>query len=97
MPLDEYRDRLAAYWRAGYHDNLNQIEEILLGDTQAYVFFARHHGDLHSYVRARRRLKEAETLHLFRQIVSAVLHCHENGIVLRGLKLRMFVFKDAEK
>ncbi len=49
LPLEEYRDRLAAYWRVGYHDNINQIEEILLGETKAYVFF-RCVTDSRSYV-----------------------------------------------
>jgi len=97
IPIEKYRDSLAAYWQVGFHDNINEIKEILLGDAHAYVFFARHYGDLHSYVRAKRRLKEAEALRLFHQIVAAVIHCHDNGIVLRGLKLRMFVFKDSDK
>ncbi len=97
IPIEKYRDTLSAYWTVGHHEHINEVEEVLLGESQAYVFFQPHHGDLHSYVRARRRLKEAETLRLFRQIVAAVEHCHDSGVVLRGLKLRMFVFKDADK
>lgn len=97
VPLDKYRDVLSAYWCVGTHDHINEVEEILLGETQAYVFFARNYGDLHSYIRAKRKLKEAEASRLFNQIVSAVRHCHQNGIVLRDLKLRKFVFKDAER
>lgn len=97
IPLERYRDTLSAYWQTGSHDHINEIEEVLLGETQAYVFFPCSYGDLHSYVRSRRKLKEAEAMRLFWQIVSAVQHCHENGVVLRDLKLRKFVFKDAEK
>ena len=79
------------------HEHVNQIEEILLGETQAYVFFARNYGDLHSYVRSKRKLKEAEAIRLFYQVASAVAACHENGVVLRDLKLRKFVFKDEAK
>jgi tribbles-like protein len=68
-----------------------------LGETNAYVFFETSYGDLHSYVRDRRRLKEEEASRLFGQIVSAVDECHENGIILRDLKLRKFVFKDKER
>lgn len=94
VPIEKYRDILSAYWRVGQHEHVTQINEIILGDSQAYVFFPKHHGDLHSYVRNKRKLKEAEAVLLFNQIVEAVAHCHENGIVLRDLKLRKFVFKD---
>ena len=97
IPLEKYRSVLAPYWQTGSHKYLNEIEEIILGVTKAYVFFARHYGDLHSYVRRRRRLKEHEASRLFLQIVHAVLHCHESGVVLRDLKLRKFVFKNPER
>ena len=41
--------------------------------------------------------KESEALRLFQQIVTIVNDCHENGICLRDLKLRKFVFTDPEK
>lgn len=59
-----------------------------------YLLLEGHHGDLHAYVRARRRLREPEARRLFRQAVKAVAICHENGVVLRDLKLRKFVFAD---
>jgi len=97
IPMKRYRDIVSSYWRVGNHININEIIEILLGDTQVYVFFRKHYGDLHSYVRNKRKLKESEASKLFYQIVSAVNSCHENGIVLRDLKLRKFVFKDSAR
>jgi len=97
IPIDKYRETLAAYWRINSHPNINNIEEILLGETKAYVFFKRSYGDLHSYVRTKRKLREPEASRLFRQIMEAVASCHENGIILRDLKLRRFVFKDPER
>ena len=88
---------MAAYWNVNSHENVNEIEEIILGETQAYVFFPQSYGDLHSYVRTKRKLRENEAAHLFGQIVAAVAHCHSNGVVLRDLKLRKFNFKDEEK
>ncbi|KAL2082121.1 hypothetical protein ACEWY4_021939 [Coilia grayii] len=92
-----YQESLAAYFALGAHQHINQIVEILLGETRAYVFFERSHGDLHSFVRSCRRLREDEAARLFYQIASAVAHCHEHGLVLRDLKLRKFVFKNEER
>ncbi|XP_029457400.1 NUAK family SNF1-like kinase 1 isoform X2 [Rhinatrema bivittatum] len=44
-------------------------------------------GELYDYISERRRLSERETRHFFRQIVSAVHHCHKSGVVHRDLKL----------
>jgi len=97
VSLDCYRDRLASYFRVDAHAHINHIHEILLGDTKAYCIFPPSHGHLHSYVREKRRLRELEAQRLFYQIVKAVDHCHDNGIILRDLKLRRFVFKDRER
>uniref|UniRef100_A0A3B1JPN1 Tribbles homolog 2 n=1 Tax=Astyanax mexicanus TaxID=7994 RepID=A0A3B1JPN1_ASTMX len=86
--ISRYQESLAAYFVLGAHQNINQIVEILLGDTRAYVFFERSHGDMHSFVRTCKKLREEEAARLFYQIVSAVAHCHDNGLVLRDLKLR---------
>lgn len=54
-------------------------------------------GDLHSYVRVKKRLKESEAKLFFRQMCEIVKACHEQGIILRDLKLRKFVFATPEK
>ncbi|KAJ8384053.1 hypothetical protein AAFF_G00211850 [Aldrovandia affinis] len=95
--IARYQESLAAYFRLSAHRNINQIVEILLGDTKAYVFFERSHGDMHSFVRACKKLREDEAARLFRQIASAVAHCHDNRLVLRDLKLRKFVFKNEDR
>jgi len=97
LPLNHYRELLAPYFRLGSHEGIVQLQEVIVGATCVYAFFARHHGDLHSHVRAARRLRDTDAAHLFAQIASVVAHCHESGIVLRDLKLRKFVFKDPEK
>ncbi|KAK1332120.1 hypothetical protein QTO34_007806 [Cnephaeus nilssonii] len=73
------------------------IVEVILGETKAYVFFEKDFGDMHSYVRSRKRLREEEASRLFKQIVSAVAHCHQSAIVLGDLKLRKFVFSTEER
>ncbi|XP_062406655.1 tribbles homolog 2 [Sardina pilchardus] len=95
--IRRYQESLAAYFALGAHQHINQIVEILLGETRAYVFFERSHGDMHSFVRSCKRLREEEAARLFRQIAAAVAHCHEHGLVLRDLKLRKFVFKNEER
>lgn len=95
--INKYRDSLSAYWQVDAQENISSISEIILGETKAYVFFDRHYGDLHSYIRQKKKLKEEEAKNLFRQIVSAVKHCHDSGVILRDLKLRKFVFKNKER
>lgn len=95
--ISKYRESLCAYWQVDSHENISSISEIILGETKAYVFFERNYGDLHSYVRQKKRLKEDEAARLFHQIVKAVKHCHDNGVILRDLKLRKFVFKNKER
>ena len=97
IAMNKYREFVAPYFQIEEHDNVNKIVEVVLGDSQAYVIFEPSHSDLHSYVRSKRRLKEAECCKLFKQIVETVEHCHENGVILRDLKLRKFVFKNKER
>ena len=73
------------------------FQEVVVGQKNIYLMFPPCHGDLHSYVRTRRRLREPGARHLFRQIVSAVHEAHCKGIVLRDLKLRKFVFTDESR
>uniref|UniRef100_A0A4D5R9F4 Tribbles-like protein 2 n=1 Tax=Scolopendra viridis TaxID=118503 RepID=A0A4D5R9F4_SCOVI len=87
----------AAHYRLDSHDHINEIQEVLIGETKTYIFFPPSYGDLHSYMRTRRRLRESEAQRLFAQVAAAVAHCHENRVVLRDLKLRKFVFKDPER
>lgn len=95
--MDQYRETLSPYWQVDCHDHIAACTEVVQGQSKAYIFFPKNYGDLHSYVRQKKRLREDEAQFLFRQIVSAICHCHENGVILRDLKLRKFVFKDPEK
>lgn len=94
IPLHGYQERLAAYTRIGHHDNICGLLDVVVGQESVYVFLPGHHGDMHAYVRSRKRLGEEEAGHLFAQMLNAVMHCHGHGVVLRDLKLRRFVFTD---
>ena len=95
--ITRYWESLAAYFQVPAHTNLNQIIDTVIGDTMAYVFFEYSYGDLHSCLRSLRKFREDEAARLFHQIVSAVAHCHDNGVIMRDLKLKRFVFKDKDR
>lgn len=94
LPLRGYQERLAAYNRIGHHDNICGVLDVVIGQDNVYIFLPGHHGDMHAYVRSRKRLDEEEAQLLFAQMLNAVTHCHQHGVVLRDLKLRRFVFTD---
>uniref|UniRef100_T1ITC7 Protein kinase domain-containing protein n=1 Tax=Strigamia maritima TaxID=126957 RepID=T1ITC7_STRMM len=88
---------MSAYFRVESHKHINEVQEIIIGKSKTYIFLPHNYGDLHSYVRQKRRLREYEARELFKQVANAVSHCHKKGIVLRDLKLRKFVFNDVER
>ena len=83
---------LRAHYRVDGHPHINRVHEVVVGRDSTYLLFPPVSSDLHTYVRTRRRLREPQARHLFRQVVSAVREAHSSGIVLRDLKLRKFVF-----
>lgn len=99
--------KLEAYFiMEGVSDKIYKFSQLVVDfNTQlsiqasksAYVFFEPHFGDLHSYMKEKKRLEEAEAKHIFRQCVQAVMDCHDNGIIIRDIKLKKFVFLDKEK
>ncbi|KAJ8917435.1 hypothetical protein NQ315_005482 [Exocentrus adspersus] len=88
---------VSAHYRLDFHPRVSSLHEVIARNRYLYLVFPKAHGDLHSYVRSRKRLRESEARRLFKQIAETVQVCHENGIVLRDLKLRKFVFSDAQR
>ncbi|KAK1157671.1 hypothetical protein AOXY_G23807 [Acipenser oxyrinchus oxyrinchus] len=97
LSMKRYHELIAPYARLPAHEHISRMAEIVTGEHSVYVFFARSHGDMHSYVRSCKRLREEEASSLFRQMAEAVAHCHQHGVVLRDLKLRKFVFADKQR
>ncbi|XP_055977433.1 tribbles homolog 3-like [Sorex fumeus] len=96
-PLSDAPAVLEPYSRLPPDGRVARPAELVAGARHLYAFFPRPHGDLHSLVRRRRRLPEPEAAALFRQMAATLAHCHQHRLVLRDLKLRRFVFADAER
>ncbi|XP_077460008.1 NUAK family SNF1-like kinase 2 [Stigmatopora argus] len=70
------------------HPHIITIYEVFENkDKIVIVMEYASRGDLYDYICDRRHVSERETRNFFRQIVSAVHYCHQNGIVHRDLKL----------
>lgn len=99
----DYLKKLEPYFLMESSERIFGFKEILFdasnfGNEQfAYVIFNQFYGDLHSYMKEKKRLDETEAKNLFRQCVEAVDDCHQNGIIVRDIKLKKFVFTNPEK
>ncbi|XP_047439844.1 NUAK family SNF1-like kinase 2 [Mugil cephalus] len=70
------------------HPHIITIYEVFENkDKIVIVMEYANRGDLYDYICDKRNISEREARHFFRQIVSAVHYCHQNGIVHRDLKL----------
>ncbi|XP_035979772.1 NUAK family SNF1-like kinase 2 [Halichoerus grypus] len=70
------------------HPHIIAIHEVFENGSKIVIVMEyASRGDLYDYVSERPRLSEHEARHFFRQIVSAVHYCHQNGVVHRDLKL----------
>lgn len=94
LSLRSYQECLAAYNRIGRHESICSFLDVVICQDRAYAFLSAHYGDMHMHVRRRKQLSEDETRCLFTQVLRAVSHCHQHGVILRDLKLRRFVFTD---
>ncbi|KAF7694242.1 NUAK family SNF1-like kinase 1 [Silurus meridionalis] len=77
------------------HTHIISIYEVFENkDKIVIVMEYASKGELYDYISERRKLSERETRHFFRQIVSAVHHCHKKGVVHRDLKLENVLLDD---
>ncbi|XP_024124959.1 NUAK family SNF1-like kinase 2 [Oryzias melastigma] len=77
------------------HPHIISIYEVFENkDKIVIVMEYASRGDLYDYICDKRKLSEREARHFFRQIVSAVHYCHQNGIVHRDLKLENILLDD---
>lgn len=99
----DYKKKLEPYFiMEGCSEHVYKISEIILNHVSVdqnavYVMFDTYYGDLHTYMKEKKRLGEPEARHIFRQCVKAVQQCHENGIIVRDIKLKKFIFTNPER
>jgi tribbles-like protein len=86
----------AALFSSGYIKGVHPLREVLSTQSRSHAlaFSNTNYGDLHQYLREKKRLSEVEAAPLFRQIVELVRGAHSQGIALRDIKLKKFVFED---
>ena len=102
--IDTYLKKLEAYYIMENSEFIYNFSEIILEETSnehtpshAYVIFEPHYGDLHAYMKIKKRLDESEAKQIFKQCAEAVSECHKNGLVVGDIKLKKFVFVNAER
>jgi len=107
----EYGKAISVYSRlSDEHPNINCIVDKVVEQTKVYAFYnpgqpmmnqEKSKGfcadNIHNFIRNKRRLPEEVAAPLFKQVVAAIEHCHDNNIVLKDLKLRNFIFQDEER
>lgn len=71
-----------------------QVGDVKMDSSNVFVFTERTYGDLHQYLRGKKKLSESVAAPLFKQIVQLVCNAHSHNIALRDIKLKKFVFSD---
>jgi serine/threonine protein kinase len=89
--------KLEAYFIMQQFNSIYKYKELLFDQNYAYAIFEPHHGDLHWYMKEKKKLDESEAKFIFKQCVEAVNNCHMNGIIVRDIKLKKFVFINQER
>lgn len=69
------------------HPNIIKIYQVIESEKECYIVMEHAKGELTDYLSVRERLSEPETRKFFRQLVSAIDHCHEADVVHRGSQI----------
>ncbi|KXS21789.1 Pkinase-domain-containing protein, partial [Gonapodya prolifera JEL478] len=70
------------------HPNIIKLFQVMENEDECYVVMEyAPGGELIDYIASRKHLSEKEARRFFRQIISAMDHCHSANVVHRDLKL----------
>jgi len=100
LQRDRCHSVLLPFSVVGSHPHINTAAEVMVGGSSVYIMHRTSKDvteDLHGYMRRKRRLSEQEAARLFAQALEAVAHCHRHSVVIRDVKLRRFLFADADR
>eukprot|EP01102_Stenamoeba_stenopodia_P015437 TRINITY_DN5257_c0_g1_i1.p1 TRINITY_DN5257_c0_g1~~TRINITY_DN5257_c0_g1_i1.p1 ORF type:complete len:369 (+),score=77.44 TRINITY_DN5257_c0_g1_i1:214-1320(+) len=72
-----------------HHPNITQVYEVTETDDTVFIFMELlEGGDLHTYISSQTKpLSEPKVQRLFWQLLSALIHCHQNNVAHRDFKL----------
>jgi serine/threonine protein kinase len=76
------------------HPNIIKIYQVIESETECYIVMEHAKGELTDYLAVRERLSETQTRKFFRQLISAIDHCHEADVVHRDLKLENLLISE---
>lgn len=84
---DKVKREVSTMSHVGNHENVLSLIAAYEDDKSYYLLLELGTaGCLLNRINEKKGLGEDETRHLFRQIVAAIKHCHDNGIVHRDVK-----------
>lgn len=79
------------------HDNIIKLYDVHQDEPYIFLFLElASGGDLFSFIQRHGRLEECKARLFFHQIVNAIQHCHENGIIHHDLKLENLLLTEDE-
>jgi len=80
------------------HPNVVAYYNYYYGDTHIYLAMELvAGGELYYYVQQHGKLTEEKACSFFRQLVSALIYCHEQGVVHRDIKLENLLLTEDHK
>lgn len=77
------------------HPNITRLYEVM--ESRNMIYLVTEHasrGEIFDHLVANGRMKEDEAARIFTQICSAVMYCHQKGVVHRDLKAENVLLDD---